>query len=93
MSRQNGHRWAVISMRREADNMAQPKENKMPGGRKGPMGPKPKLEHPGRIFKQLMGYTLKDYWFLWLVIVVCIFTTVYASLQGTMFMKTLIDKI
>lgn len=71
--------------------MAQPKENKMPGGRKGPMGPKPKLEHPGRIFKQLMGYTLKDYWFLWLVIVVCIFTTVYASLQGTMFMKTLID--
>lgn len=71
--------------------MAEPKVNKMPGGRRGPMGPKPKLEHPGRIFKRLMGYTLKDYWFLWLVIVVCIFTTVYSSLQGTMFMKTLID--
>jgi ATP-binding cassette subfamily B protein len=38
-----------------------------------------------------MGYTLKDYGICWAVVVVCIFVSVYASLQGTMFMRTLID--
>lgn len=71
--------------------MAAPKENKMPGGRRGPMGPKPKLQHPFRTFKRIMGYTLKDYWFLWLITVICIFAGVYSNLQGTMFMKTLVD--
>ena len=38
-----------------------------------------------------MGYTLKDYAIGWVVVVICIFATVYCSLQGTMFMRTLID--
>ena len=54
-------------------------------------GPRPKIENPGRLFKRLMGYTLKDYAAGWIVVVVCIFVSVYSSLQGTMFMRTLID--
>ncbi len=61
-----------------------------PGGR-GPRGPRPKIENPGRLFRRIMGYTLKDYAVGWVVVVVCIFATVYATLQGTMFMRTLID--
>ncbi len=60
-----------------------------PGGRV--RGPRPKLEHPGKLFGRVMGYTLKDYGIFWVIVVVCIFVSVYASLQGTMFMRTLID--
>jgi len=38
-----------------------------------------------------MSYTLKDYAVGWVVVVICIFVSVFASLQGTMFMRTLID--
>ncbi len=61
-----------------------------PGGPRG-RGPRPKVENPGKIFKRIMGYTLKDYAIGWVVVVICIFATVYCSLQGTMFMRTLID--
>lgn len=61
------------------------------GNRRGPIGPKPKLDNPFKIFKRIMGFTLKDYGALWFIVIVCIFTTVYSSIQGTMFMKTLID--
>ena len=61
-----------------------------PGGPRG-RGPRPKIENPGKLFKRLMGYTLKDYAIGWVVVVVCIFVSVYSSLQGTMFMRTLID--
>ena len=54
-------------------------------------GPRPKIENPGKLFKRVMGYTLKDYGVGWIVVVICIFVTVYSSLQGTMFMRTLID--
>jgi len=67
------------------------KVNQGPGGPRGPRGPKPKIEHPGRIFKRIMGYVLKDYWLQYLLVVICILVNVYASTQGTMFMKTLID--
>ncbi|MCI8801443.1 MAG: ABC transporter ATP-binding protein [Lachnospiraceae bacterium] len=61
-----------------------------PGGPRG-RGPRPKVENPGKIFKRIMRYTLKDYALGWAVVVICIFATVYCSLQGTMFMRTLID--
>nr|WP_296486436.1 ABC transporter ATP-binding protein [uncultured Acetatifactor sp.] len=61
-----------------------------PGGPRG-RGPRPKVENPGKIFKRIMSYTLKDYGLGWVVVVICIFATVYCSLQGTMFMRTLID--
>ena len=64
-----------------------------PGGPGGPRGrgPRPKIENPGKLFRRLMSYTLKDYAVGWVVVVICIFVSVFASLQGTMFMRTLID--
>ncbi len=71
-------------------------KNPGPGGPKGPgrrpMGPRPKLEHPGKTFGRVMKYVLKDYGIHYAVVAVCIMVTVYASLQGTMFMRTLIDQ-
>ncbi len=62
-----------------------------PGGPRGMRGPRPKLENPGKIFKRIMGYVMRDYWKQYLLVVICILVTVFASTQGTMFMKTLID--
>ena len=69
------------------------KINHGPGGPGAPRGrgPRPKIENPGKLFRRLMSYTLKDYAVGWVVVVVCIFASVFASLQGTMFMRTLID--
>ncbi len=67
------------------------KEVRGPGGR-GRMGmPRPKIENPGKLFKRLMGYVFKDYGIHMVLVVVCIILSVVASVQGTMFTKTLID--
>ena len=68
-----------------------PRENKGFGPGARMRGPRPKIEHPGRILKRILGYTMKDYALHWILVVVCIFTTVFAGLQGTLFMRTLID--
>lgn len=68
-----------------------PKVNQDPGGPRGPRGPRPKLENPMGLLKRMLGYTFKDYALHWIVVVICIVTTVFASLQGTLFMRTLID--
>lgn len=63
-----------------------------PGGPgRGMRGPRPKIEHPGRLMKRVLGYTFKDYGIQWVIVILCIFATVFASLQGTLFMRTLID--
>ncbi len=62
----------------------------MPGPR-GPRGPKPKIENPGKLFKRIIGYVLKDYAPQVAVVVICIFVGVLANVQGTLFMQTLID--
>ena len=67
-----------------------PRVNQGPGGR-GQRGPRPKIENPSKIFKRLMAYVLKNYTPHCILVVICIFVNVYASTQGTMFMKTLID--
>ncbi len=69
-----------------------PKENKGFGPGARARGPRPKIEHPGRILKRIMGYTLRDYWLHWILVLLCIFTLVFSSLQGTLFMRTLIDE-
>lgn len=69
-----------------------PEPRQMP--RRGPgagIGPKPKLENPGRIFKRTLNYVLQRYWLPYLIVMVCIFVTVLASVKGTLFMQTLID--
>ena len=68
-----------------------PKVNQGPGGPRGPRGPRPKLENPMGLLKRMLGYTFKDYALHWIVVVICIVTTVLASLQGTLFMRTMID--
>ena len=62
---------------------------KRPGG-KG-KGPGAKIEHPGRLLLRVTRYVFQFYWLHFLIVVACIFTTVLATVQGTMFMQTLID--
>ena len=61
-----------------------------PGGR-GPKGPRPKVENPGKLFMRLLAYIMKNYAVHCILVVICIFITVLASVQGTWFMQTLID--
>ena len=56
------------------------------------MGPKPKLKNPGKLLKRLMGYILKGYGIALFIVIICIFIGVLANVQGTMFMKTLVDE-
>ena len=64
-----------------------------PGMKKGAMrGPGPKLENPGKVFKWLISYVMKNYLFACIVVVVCIFASVLANVQGTLFTRTLIDE-
>ncbi|MDD2959670.1 MAG: ABC transporter ATP-binding protein [Lachnospiraceae bacterium] len=60
-----------------------------PGGRV--RGPRPKLDHPGRLFSRLMKYILKNYTPQCILVVVFIIIGVLANVQGTMFTRTLID--
>ena len=73
--------------------MAEAKQMRGPAGpgRRGPMGPKPKIENPGKLFKRLMAYVFKNYLPHVIIVVICIFLGVFASIQGTLFMQTLID--
>ena len=60
-------------------------------GRKGmpPIGPK--VENPGKIFKRLMAYVMKQYGWQFMLVFVCIGITVFSSVRGTLFQQTLID--
>lgn len=62
----------------------------MPGPR-GPRGPKPKIINPGKLFARLMGFIFKKYLPACIIVVICIFVSVLANVQGTMFTKNLID--
>ena len=82
-------------MKRQVSRMAERKENQMPGGRmhRGRMrGMKPTVKNPGQIIKRLMGYVFKRYGFWYTVVIILIFVGVLANVQGTMFMKNLIDE-
>lgn len=62
----------------------------MPGPR-GPRGPKPKIKNPGKLFARLMGFIFKKYLPACIIVAICIFVSVLANVQGTMFTKNLID--
>ena len=63
---------------------------------KGPGGPGPKgmgtPEQPGKLLGRLARYIFKNYSIHIVIVVICIFVSVLANVQGTMFMKTLIDQ-
>ena len=61
------------------------------GHRRGPMGPKPKVENPFGLLKRVMGYVFKFYGIHMVLVLVCIVISVFANLQGTLFTRTLID--
>ncbi len=54
-------------------------------------GPRPKVKNPGRLFLRLARYVLKNYALHCAVVVACILIAVFANVQGTLFMHTLID--
>ena len=71
--------------------MAEVKEIKGGPGARGRGMPRPKVENPGALFKRIMGYVFKFYPIHMLTVLVCILLTVFSSVQGTLFTKTLID--
>lgn len=60
-------------------------------GPRGPRGPKPKIKNPSKLFARLMGFIFKKYLPACIIVVICIFVSVLANVQGTMFTKNLID--
>lgn len=63
----------------------------MHGPRSRMHGPRPKVEHPGRIIKRLLKYMMKRYTVHLVVVAICILLNVFASIQGILFIQTLID--
>ncbi len=70
--------------------MADEKAKQTPPPR-GMRGPKPKIEHPGKLISRLMKYVTNKYLIQCILVLVCIVATVFSSVQGTMFMRNLID--
>ena len=54
-------------------------------------GPRPKVENPGKILKRILAYVMHLYKFQVIGVLCCIFISVFAQVQGTLFMQTLID--
>lgn len=74
----------------EKNNYSPPRGPGRP--RRGMVGPGPKLEHPGRLIKRLLGYVMKRYGIQYGIVICCIIISVLCNVQGTMFMRTLIDQ-
>ena len=63
----------------------------MAGPGRGPRGPMPKIEDPGKLLARLMKFILSRYAVHYVVVFICIIASVLCSVQGTLFMQTLID--
>lgn len=62
-----------------------------PMGKRHPMGEKPEIKNPKATLKRLLGLVFKKYKFHMVVVFVCIIVSVLSSVQGTLFIKSLID--
>ena len=60
-------------------------------GSRGPRGPKPKIENPGKLFVRVMKYVFRYYKVHCIIVLIGILLGVFASLQGMLFTKNLID--
>ncbi|MGN0430137.1 MAG: ABC transporter ATP-binding protein [Acetatifactor sp.] len=64
---------------------------------KGPMGKTPRgvrgprIENPGKVFMRLLKYVCRYYAIHYILVILFIFISVLANVQGTMFIQTLID--
>jgi len=61
-----------------------------PMGR-APRGMKPQVKNPGKLFMRLMRYVFRKYKWHYIAVIILIFVSVLANVQGTLFTKTLID--
>lgn len=66
------------------------KEVKMGRNRNAGM-PKAKVDNPGKLFKRIMKYVAKDYLVQLIIVIICIFISVLANVQGNLFIEKLID--
>ena len=72
--------------------MAQEKAKVVQNPRGGMRGrPVQKIDHPMQMFLRVMRYVFKSYRIHMILVAVCIITSVLCNVQGTMFMRTLID--
>ena len=69
--------------------MAQAKVVKGPGRRN--MGPRQKIDHPFKILGQIIKFVGKYYGVHLVIVLLCIVGSVFANVQGTWFMKALVD--
>ena len=67
------------------------KADDMPKQGRLPRGVKMRVENAPAIFKRLMGYVFKRYGVQMVLVVICIFVSVLANVQGTRFIQRLID--
>ena len=67
-----------------------PREVKMGRGHRA-MGPRPKLENPGKIFARLCRATFLNYKPHMLLVIIGIFVSVLCTVRGTLFTKELVD--
>ena len=69
-------------------------ENQQVDFRKAPRGARvrPSVENPGKILQRLAALVFKRYGFAFVVVLVCILVSAWATLQGTLFLRTLIDQ-
>ena len=63
----------------------------MMGNRRGPRGPRPKVENPGVILRRLFSVILGHYKFHCLFVLLLIVASTLANVIGNLFLKTLID--
>ena len=63
----------------------------MPGPRRN-MGPKQKIDHPFRIAGKIIKFMGKHYAIHLIIVLICIVASVLANVQGTWFMKALVDE-
>ena len=70
--------------------MAQPKVVHG-SGRQGGHGPKPKLDNAGLLLKRLTKFLMGKYAFPVIIVLLCILGSSLATVQGTLFIQSLID--
>ncbi|HIS30651.1 MAG TPA: ABC transporter ATP-binding protein [Candidatus Limivivens intestinipullorum] len=51
----------------------------------------PRVEHPGKVIGRVLGYVLKSYKIQFLFVIIGILGSAFCTVQGTLFMQTLID--
>ena len=71
--------------------MAEPKVMRGHGAGHMRKGTGPKVENPGKVLKRILSYVGKYYGPHYILVIICIIVSALANVQGTLFMKDLID--